>query len=165
MITCVCVCVYSFTVEASSVCKMSWTYLRVRINDVVLWVLTARLRLGLSHPWAHTFRQNFQDILNTIYSYGDDIETTIHYLHHCPNYLDERRILLHNLESIGENIHDKNDFQISELLLFDVSSNNDALNTCILNATIQNILAPKRFHVPLTNSWVVWKIHIFEYIC
>ena len=63
-----------------------------------------------------------------------------------------------NLQSIGENIHDKKDSQISELLLFDVPSNNDASDTCILNATIQYILATKRFDVPLTNSWVVWKI-------
>ena len=34
MLTCVCVCLYSSTVKASSVCKMSDTYLRVRINDV-----------------------------------------------------------------------------------------------------------------------------------
>ena len=33
---CVCVCLYPFTVKASSVCKMSETYLRVRINDVEL---------------------------------------------------------------------------------------------------------------------------------
>ena len=32
----VCVCLYSSTVKASSVCKMSETYLRVRINDVML---------------------------------------------------------------------------------------------------------------------------------
>ena len=36
---CVCVCVYSSTVKASSVRKMSKTYLRVRINDLVLWIL------------------------------------------------------------------------------------------------------------------------------
>ena len=44
---CVCVCVcaharvffHSSTVKASSVCKMSKTYLRVRINDLVLWIL------------------------------------------------------------------------------------------------------------------------------
>ena len=36
---CVCVCLYSSTVKASSVCKMSKTYLRVRINDLVLWIL------------------------------------------------------------------------------------------------------------------------------
>ena len=36
---CVCVCLYSSTVKASSVCKMSKTYLRIRINDLVLWIL------------------------------------------------------------------------------------------------------------------------------
>ena len=35
----VCVCLYSSTVKASSVCKMSKTYLRVRINDLVFWIL------------------------------------------------------------------------------------------------------------------------------
>ena len=111
-----------------------------------------RLRLGLSHLREHKFWHNFQDTLNPTCSCGDDIETTIHYLLHCPNYLDERRPLLDNLQSIGENIHDKNYSQISELLLFGVSSNNDASNTCILNATIQFMLATKRSDVPLTYS-------------
>ena len=70
-------------------------------------------------------------------SCGNDIETTIHNLLHCPNYLDERRTPLDNLQNIEENIHDKNELQISALLLFGVFSNNDAPNTCILNATIQ----------------------------
>ena len=68
------------------------------------------------------------------------------------------RILLDNLQSIEENIHDKNDSQILELLPFSVSSNNDASNTYILNATFQYILATKikiRFDVPLTNSSVI----------
>ena len=95
---------------------------------------------------------NFQDTLNPICNCGDDIDTIIHYLIHCPNYLDERRTLLDNLQSIGENIHYKNDSQISELLLFGVSSNNDGSNTFILNATIQYILATKRFDFPLTYS-------------
>ena len=114
--------------------------------------LITRLRLGLSPLREHKLRHNFQDTLNPICSCGDDIETTIHYLFHCSNYLDERSTHLDNLQSIGENIHDKNDSQISELLLFGVSSNNGASNTCILNATIQYILATKRFDVPLTNS-------------
>ena len=36
---CMCVCLYSFAVKASSVCKISKTYLRVRINDLVLLIL------------------------------------------------------------------------------------------------------------------------------
>ena len=114
--------------------------------------LITRLRLGLSRLREFKFPHNFQNTLNPICSCGDDIETTIHDLLHCPNYLDERRTLLDNLQSIGENIHDKSDFQISELLLFGVSSNNDVSDTCISNATIQYILATKRFDVPLTNS-------------
>ena len=117
--------------------------------------LITRLRLDLSHLRKHKFRHNFQDALNPIWSCGDDIETTIHYLLHFSNYSDEGRTLLEGLQSIGEKIHDKSDSQITELLLFGVSSNNDASNTYILNATIQCILATKRFDVPLTYSWVI----------
>ena len=117
--------------------------------------LITRLRLDLSHLRMHKFRLNFQDTLNPIWSCGDDIETAIHYLLHCSNYSDEGRTLLEGLQSIGEKIHDKSDSQITELLLFGVSSNNDASNTYILNATIQCILATKRFDVPLTYSWVI----------
>ena len=112
--------------------------------------LITRLRLDLSHLREHKFQHNFHDNLNPICRCGDYIETTIHYLLHFPNYLGERRTLLDNLRSIGENIHDKNDSQTSELLLFGVSSNNDALDTC--NATIQYILATKRYDVPRTYS-------------
>ena len=59
-----------------------------------------------------------------------DIKNIIDYhLLHYSNYLDKRRTLLENLQNIGENIHYKCDFQISELLLFSVSSNNDASDT------------------------------------
>ena len=114
--------------------------------------LITRLKLGLSHLRKHKFWHNFQDTLNPICSCGDDIETTFHYVLHCINYLDERRIPLDNLQSIAENIRDENDSQLTELLLFGVSSINDALNACILNAIIQYILATERFDVPFTNS-------------
>ena len=87
-------------------------------------------------------------------------QTTIYYLLHCPDYLDEKRTLLDNLQSIGENIDDKNDSQISELLLFGVSSNNDASNTRILNATIQYIFTTKRFDVPLIIPFFNTYVHI-----
>ena len=47
---CVCVCLYSSTVKASSVWKMSKTYLRVRINDLVLWIFVDWLCQVLSSP-------------------------------------------------------------------------------------------------------------------
>ena len=122
--------------------------------------LITRLSLGLRLIREHKFWHNLQDALNPICSCDDDIEITITYLLHCPNYFDERRTLLDNLQSIEENIHDKNGFQISELLLFGVSSNNDASNICILDATIQCILPTKGFNTPLTHTWTIWIIHI-----
>ena len=47
-IVCVCVCLYSSTVKASSVCKMSDTCLRVRINDVVLYYTQCRCQVPSS---------------------------------------------------------------------------------------------------------------------
>ena len=117
--------------------------------------LITRLRSGLSHLPEHKLSNNFQDTLNSICSCGDDIKTTIY----CPNYLDQSRTLFDNVENIGENIHDKNDFHISEMLLFGAFSNNDASNTCILNATIQYILASKRFDVPLIKHVLLYLRH------
>ena len=44
-----------------------------------------RLRLGLSHPCDCKFKHGFLGSLNPICSCGLDIETTCHYLLHCPN--------------------------------------------------------------------------------
>ena len=66
--------------------------------------LIARLRFGFSHQTKHKFRQNSHITLNPVCSSGDDKGTTIYNLLHCPYYLQERRKLLHNFQSIGENI-------------------------------------------------------------
>ena len=121
--------------------------------------LTTRLRLGLSHLREHKFRHNFQDILNPICSCAENIETTTHYLLHCSNYLNERMTLLTNLQNIEENILDRNDSWLSEILLFVDSLFNDAKNAIILNSTIQYIFDTKRSDVHLTN---LWKLQKFE---
>ena len=88
--------------------------------------LINRLRLGFNHLREHKFRHNFQDTLNLICSCGENIETTTHYLLHCPNYLNERMTLWNNLQNIDENILDRNYSRLSEILLFGDSSFNDA---------------------------------------
>ena len=52
--------------------------------------LLTSLRLGLSHLREHKFKHSFQDSLNPICSCGNDIETSAHYLLHCPNFSNER---------------------------------------------------------------------------
>ena len=46
-----------------------------------------RLRLGLSHLREHKFKHNFQDSINPLCNCGHDIESTTHYLLHCPLFL------------------------------------------------------------------------------
>ena len=122
--------------------------------------LITRLRLGLSHLREHKFRHNFQDTLNPICSCGDDIETTIHYLLHCPNYLDERRTLLDNLQSIGENIHDKNDSKSQNCFCLAF------LQIMMYQIHIFWMLPSNTYwllkYLTSLNSWVVWNIHIFS---
>ena len=54
--------------------------------------LITRLRIGLSHLQFHKFKHSFQDTLNSICNCGT-VETTVHYLLHCPNFSNERLIL------------------------------------------------------------------------
>ena len=61
-----------------------------------------RLRLGLSHLRDHKFKDGFLDSLNPICSCGLDVETTCHYLLHCPNFTNERSILLNVVSTIND---------------------------------------------------------------
>ena len=74
--------------------------------------LITRIRLGLSHFREGKFRKNFQGTLNSI-CHRDYYLLPIN----CPNYLDERATILDNVQIIGENICNENDFDDSELLL------------------------------------------------
>ena len=123
-----------------------------------IWIkLITRLRLGLSHLGDHKFKYNFLDCLNLVCCCGKDIETTVHYLLHCPVFSDERLIFFSNIRSIYENVLSGSDSRIFETLLFGISSFNNTKNTSILNTTIDYILSTKRFDVPLTNFWFVLK--------
>ena len=111
--------------------------------------LITRLRLGLSHPRFHKFKHKFQDTLNPICSCGT-VETTIHSLLHCPNFSNERLTLFNKLQSIDEN--SKNDFKLSEVLVFGGDSFNDVKNASVLTALIEYILSTKLFDVPLNQN-------------
>ena len=114
--------------------------------------LLTRLRLGLSHLRDHKFKHIFQDLLNPICNCRNDVETTTHYLLHCPVFFDERLILINNIWNINNNVLNLNDPRFSEMLLFGNSSFNNTKNTSILNTTIRSIVSSKRFEVPFFYS-------------
>ena len=120
--------------------------------------LLTGLRVGLSHLREHKFKHSFQDILNPICTCGKDIETTSHYLLHCPDYLEERKTLLNTISCSVPNIFDFNNDQLTEILLYGKDDLDNINNTSILDATINYLLETKRFNAQLFlcsfDSWL-----------
>ena len=86
--------------------------------------LITMLRLGLSHLRFHKFKHSVQDTLNPICNCGT-VETTVHYLLHCPNFSNEKLIFFNKLRSIDANILSKVDSNTSKVLLYGNHSYND----------------------------------------
>ena len=115
--------------------------------------------LQLSHLRFHKFKHSFQDTLNPICSCGI-VETTVHYLLHCPNFSNERLTLFDKLQSIDANILSKGNSNISKLLLYGDHSFNNEKNTSILTASIDYIILTKRFDAP----FFLKLIHLLAYV-
>ena len=79
----------------------------------------------------------------------EDIETTSHYLLHCPDYLHERKTLLKTVSCIVPNIFDINNDQLTEILLYGKEDLDNINNTSILDATINYLTETKRFNEEL----------------
>ena len=107
------------------------------------------MRDGLSHLREHKFKYSFQDTLNLICNCGEDIETTFHYVLHCPDYLHEMKTLLNTVRCIVPNIFYFNNDQLTEILLYGKGDLDNINNTSILDATINYLIETKRFNAGL----------------
>ena len=103
--------------------------------------LLTRLRLILSHLREHKFKHSFQDSLNPLCFCGNEIETSVHYLLHCPNYTNERT----KSKSIKCSILEFSDAVATKILPLEDNTLSDSSNTLILNSTIDYIISTKRF--------------------
>ena len=104
--------------------------------------LITRLRLELSQLRKHKFKYNFQNCLNPLCCCGLSIESTSHFLLHCPLFNDKRHTLLSTLNNIDSKILKSNDSYLTQFLLFGSISFNSAKNTFVLNANIDYIFYP-----------------------
>ena len=118
------------------------------------WIkLLSRLRLGLSHLREHKFKRSFQDSLNPFCSCEKgEVETSSHYLLHCPNYSEERLALLNTIRNIDMSILQLSDSKFTSVLLFSDTSFDNNKNTFILDDTIDYIISTGRFDVSLFGS-------------
>ena len=107
--------------------------------------LITRLRLGLSHLREHKFKYGFQDTLNPLCSCGNDVESTEHFLLHCPQFVNERRTLLSTLGNFNCSLLENTSKVLTQTLLLGNTSLSESDNSKILSATIDFILSTKRF--------------------
>ena len=115
------------------------------INNPYGLKLLTRLRLGLSHLRYHKFRHNFQDCINPICACGLEIETTTHFLLHCPFFQSARQSLLINIKKIDESILKKHDKLITKALLYGDEKFGLSYNKSIISLTIEFIICTERF--------------------
>ena len=107
------------------------------------------MRVGLSHLLEHKFKHSFQDTLNPICNCGEDIQTTSHYLLHCPDNLQERITVLNAVSRIVPNIFGFNNDQLTEMLLHGKEDFDNINNSSILDATINYLIETKRLDAQL----------------
>ena len=98
--------------------------------------LLTRLRIGFSHLKEHKFKHNFQDCVDPLCSSGNDIESTVHFYLHCPNFTTQRQTLLNKLKSINANIMTENENSVVRTSLFGRPDFNYSTNKEIMNATL-----------------------------
>ena len=108
-----------------------------------------RLRIGFSHLKEHKFRHNFQESIDPMCSCNSGIETTAHFLLHCPNVNTQRQTLFDKIATIDANILIENENNIVNILLFGKPNSEDRFHKQILNASIEFILSTERFNIPL----------------
>ena len=119
------------------------------INDIKGLKLLTRLRLGLSHLGDHKFRHNFQDCVSPMCYCGQDIETTTHFLLHCPNHHCARKTLFDKINQVSGTILRQSDSTITKILLFGDNKLDFETNKILLMSTIEFISLTERFSCPL----------------
>ena len=112
--------------------------------------LLTHLRLNFSHLNEHKFRHGFNDTLNPLCAWGNDIETTQHFLLRCHQYSSQRKELFEKLKKLYPNISTLSQKDQVNVLLYG-SQNNDSksLNQDIIKHVITFIKATARFEKPL----------------
>ena len=130
---------------------------------------TTRLRLRLSHLREHKFKHSFQDSLNPFCSCGLVIESTGHYLLHCPTYITERRTLLSTIKDIDNNLLDVCEPVLIKSLLFGSNliqtliqmSSMQLLNTFYLLKDLKNRFfnENKKFLNKVMNQYILYLLH------
>ena len=112
--------------------------------------LLTRLRLGLSHLREHKFRHSFNDTIDPFCLCGtNSLETSEHFLLHCPNFASLRLKLFDNLHNNNILLLPYDKSLIVQIFLYGSNKFNPTINKIIITLVIDYIINSKRFDNPL----------------
>ena len=99
---------------------------------------------------------SFQDSLNPLCKCGAEIESTTHFLLHCPIHNNDRSSLLSTIRNIDCKLLEITDSSLTQTLLYGNPSFDIITNSLILNAIIDFILSTKRFEEAIINVFFLF---------
>ena len=112
--------------------------------------LLTRLRLGLSHFREHKFRHNFNDTVDPFCLCGtNNLETSEHFLLHCPTYACLRRKLFDNLHNNNILLLPLEKSLSVQIIPYGSDNYNSSMNKIIISTVIDFTIQSKCFDDPL----------------
>ena len=106
--------------------------------------------MGLSHLREHKFRHNFNDTIDPFCLCGtNNLETSEHFLLHCPTYAYLSHKLFDNLHNNNILLLPLEKSLILQILLYGSDNYNPSMNKVIISTVIDFIIQSKRFEDPL----------------
>ena len=117
--------------------------------------LLTRLRLGLSHLREHKFRHCFQYTLNPVCECGKNIESTMHFFLHCPNFLIPRQTF-QKIKNIDDNILSQSETQLTQTLLYGNQNYHSSINRLIILSTIKYLISTEKFKKAVSKTRFSW---------
>ena len=106
--------------------------------------------MGLSHLREHKFRHNFNDTIDPFCLCGtNSLETSEHFLLHCPTFASLRLKLFDNLHNSNILLLPYDKSLIVQMFLYGSDKFNPTINKIIITLVIDYIIHSKRFDGPL----------------
>ena len=104
------------------------------------------LRLNFNHLNEHKFWHNFNDTVDSMYTCGLELGTTLHYLMRCYLYSTQRLELLNNVCIVNPSLKSYFNKKLLNILLYGSEDFSCNMNKEIMKATIKFLKICERFN-------------------
>ena len=136
------------TLEDAYQNSLNWVLFIIIIVLVLLMPCMLTILLGVIRVYMFTVSFILQPDSGILWSCGSSIESTSHFLLHCPLFHGKRHTLRNTLHNIDSKLLEYNDSYLTQILLFGSTLFDSETKTLVLNATINYILSTEKVEEP-----------------